>query len=145
VVTRSFNMIGAGQARNFALPSFAAQLAGIARGELEPVLKVGNLSARRDFVPVEDGVAAYRLLAEKGSPGGIYNVASGRAFSMREALDRLMAVTGIEARVEVDPERFREADIPLLVGDASRLRALGWEPRQTLDDALRDLWRDFGF
>ena len=79
VVTRSFNMIGAGQARNFALPSFAAQLAAIARGEREPVLKVGNLSARRDFVPVEDGVAAYRLLAERGSPGGIYNVASGRA------------------------------------------------------------------
>jgi len=145
VVTRSFNMIGAGQARNFALPSFAAQLAGIARGELEPVLKVGNLSARRDFVPVEDGVAAYRLLAERGSPGGIYNIASGRAFSMREALDRLMAVTGVAARVEIDPERFREADIPLLVGDAGRLRALGWEPRQTLDDALRDLWRDFGF
>src|SRR5215218_844569 len=145
VVTRSFNMIGAGQARNFALPSFAAQLAEIARGELEPVLKVGNLSARRDFVPIEDGIAAYRLLAEHGSPGGIYNIASGRAFSMREALDRLMAVTGVAARVETDPERFREADIPLLVGDAGRLRALGWEPRQTLDDALRDLWRDFGF
>ena len=73
MVTRSFNMIGAGQAPNFALPSFAAQLAAIARGEREPVLKVGNLSARRDFVPIEDGIAAYRLLAERGSRGAIYN------------------------------------------------------------------------
>jgi GDP-4-dehydro-6-deoxy-D-mannose reductase len=143
VIARSFNMIGAGQARNFALPSFAEQLAGIKRGEREAVLRVGNLAARRDFVPVEDGAAAYRLLAEKGTPGGFYNIASGQAFSIREALDRLMAVSGVSAKVEIDPERFREIDIPLLVGDAGRLRALGWEPRQTLDDALTDLWKEF--
>jgi GDP-4-dehydro-6-deoxy-D-mannose reductase len=145
VVARSFNMIGAGQARTFALPSFAVQLAEIARGEREPLLKVGNLDARRDFIYVEDGAEAYRLLAEKGMAGGIYNIASGRAFSIREALDRLMAVSGVKVPVEIDPERVRANDLPLLVGDASRLLALGWQPRHGLDEALTDLWRDFGF
>lgn len=140
VVARSFNLVGAGQAIKFALPTFAGQLAAIARGECEPVLRVGNLSARRDFIHVDDGAAAFRLLAEKGERGGIYNIASGRAFSIGEALERLMAISGVAARIETDPERIRPVDLPLLLGDARPLRALGWEPRRTLDDALADLW-----
>ncbi len=146
VVARSFNLIGPGQAPKFALPAFAEQLAEISRGDRderggrEPVLRVGNLSARRDFVHVDDGAAAFRLLAEKGEPGGIYNIASGRALSIGEALDRLMAVSGVRARVEPDPERMRPVDLPLLLGDSRRLRGLGWEPRRTLDDALAGLW-----
>lgn len=142
VVARSFNLIGPGQAKGFMLPDFALQLAAIARGESEAVLKVGNLSARRDFVHVDDGAAAYRLLAEKGEPGGVYNIASGRASSIEEILHRLMAISGVVARVEIDKEKFRKVDLPVLTGDASRLRALGWEPERTLDDALTDLWRD---
>jgi GDP-4-dehydro-6-deoxy-D-mannose reductase len=142
VVARSFNLIGPGQSPQFALPAFAAQLAAIARGEREPVLKVGNLSARRDFVHVDDGAAAYRLLAEKGRPGEVYNVASGRAPSIAEALDRLLAATGVQARIEEDPERLRPVDLPLLLGDATRLRALGWQPAKSLDDALADLWAE---
>ncbi|HYG64456.1 MAG TPA: GDP-mannose 4,6-dehydratase [Thermoanaerobaculia bacterium] len=143
VVVRSFNLVGPGQSPIFALPAFAMQLAAIsrgARGEQEPVLRVGNLSARRDFAHVDDGVAALRLLAEKGEPGGIYNISTGKAVSIGEALERLMAVSGVQARLETDPERIRPVDIPLLAGDPSRLRALGWEPRRTLDDALADLW-----
>ncbi len=140
VVARSFNLVGPGQSPRFALPAFAAQLAAIARGEQEPVLRVGNLSARRDFLHVDDGAAAFRLLAEKGERGGIYNIASGRAFSIGEALERLKALSGVDARVEPDPERMRKVDLPLLQGDARPLRALGWEPRRTLDDALSDLW-----
>jgi GDP-4-dehydro-6-deoxy-D-mannose reductase len=142
VVARSFNMIGPGQAREFVLPSFALQLAAIARGESEPVLRVGNLMARRDFVHVDDGAEAYRLLAEKGEPGGVYNIATGQASSIDEILHRLMAISGVEARVEIDPEKFRKADLPLLTGDASRLEALGWARSRTLDDAVRDLWRE---
>jgi len=145
VVARSFNLIGPGQAPTFMLPDFAGQLAAIARGEQEPVLRVGNLSARRDFVHVDDGAAAYRLLAEKGEPGVVYNIASGQSFSIEEILQRLMKITGVAARIEVDPEKFREVDLPLLQGDASRLRALGWEPKRTVDDALAELWSDFGF
>src|SRR6185295_13572557 len=140
VVARSFNLVGPGQSPKFALPAFAVQLAAIARGEQEPVLRVGNLSARRDFLHVDDGAAAFRLLAEKGERGGIYNIASGRALSIGEALERLTALSGVEARVEPDPERMRKVDLPLLLGDARPLRALGWEPRRTLDDALSDLW-----
>jgi GDP-4-dehydro-6-deoxy-D-mannose reductase len=142
VVLRAFNLVGPGQAASFALPAFASQLAAISRGEVEPVLRVGNLSARRDFVHVDEGAAAFRLLAEKGEPGEVYNVASGQAVSIGEALDRLMAVSGVEARVEADSDRMRPLDIPLLMGDAGRLRALGWEPRRGLDEALADLWRD---
>jgi GDP-4-dehydro-6-deoxy-D-mannose reductase len=140
VIARSFNLVGSGQAGTFALPTFAAQLARIARGEAEPVLRVGNLSARRDFVHVEDGAEALRLLAERGSPGTAYNVASGRDVSIGEALERLMEVSGVRARIEVDPDRMRPVDLPLLRGDAGRLRRLGWEPRHTLEAALADLW-----
>jgi GDP-4-dehydro-6-deoxy-D-mannose reductase len=143
VVARSFNLVGPGQSTKFALPTFAEQLAGFrrgARGEREPVLRVGNLSARRDFVHVDDGAEAFRLLAEKGERGGVYNIASGRAFSIQEALERLMALSGVDARIEPDPERMRPVDLPLLLGDARPLRALGWTPRRTLDDALSDLW-----
>lgn len=140
VVARAFNLVGAGQAIKFALPTFAAQLAAIARGEHEPVLRVGNLSARRDFVHVDDGAEAFRLLVEKGERGATYNIASGQAFSIGEALERLRAISGVEATIEVDPERIRPVDLPLLLGDASLLRSLGWEPRRTLDDALADLW-----
>ena len=165
VVVRSFNLVGPGQSPSFALPAFAGQLARIAgrvsgsrnadgtgtahgagnaageRGELEAVLKVGNLSARRDFVHVCDGAAGFSMAAERGEPGEIYNLASGKAFSIREALDRLMAVSGVAARVEQDGERMRPVDLPLLMGDASRLRALGWQPKRGLDDALLDLWK----
>ena len=141
VVARAFNMVGPGQAPNFALPTFAAQLAAIARGDGEPVLRVGNLSARRDFVHIDDGADAFRRLVESGEPGGIYNIACGRAVSIGEALDRLRAVSGVEARVEADPERMRPVDLPLLTGDSRRLRELGWQPERSLDDALADLWQ----
>lgn len=135
VVARAFNLIGPGQAPNFALPSFALQLATGCE-----VLKVGNLSARRDFVHVDDGADAFRLMVESGTPGRIYNIASERAVSIAEALERLCAVSGIHPRVEQDPERMRPVDIPLLIGDNGRLRKLGWEPCRTLDQALSDLW-----
>jgi GDP-4-dehydro-6-deoxy-D-mannose reductase len=140
-VVRSFNLVGRGQSPSFALPSFARQLAqAVAAGESKPVLAVGNLQARRDFLHVDDGAEAYRLLAERGRPGEVYNLASGGAVTLREALDRLLTVAGVRARIEVDPERMRPADLPLLLGDAGRLRALGWVPRRSLDDALGELW-----
>jgi GDP-4-dehydro-6-deoxy-D-mannose reductase len=140
VIARLFNLVGPGQAPIFALPSFARQLAAIGRGEGDAVLKVGNLSARRDFVHVDDGAAAFRVLLEKGRPQGVYNIASGCAFSIDEALEKLMAISGVAARREEDPERLRPVDVPLLTGDARKLRALGWEPRRSFDDALADLW-----
>jgi GDP-4-dehydro-6-deoxy-D-mannose reductase len=140
IVVRTFNLVGPGQARSFALPAFADQLAAIARGA-EPVLRVGNLSARRDFVPVADGARAYAVLLESGGAGEVYNLASGRAWSMREALDCLLRVTAVEVRVEHDASRERPVDIPLLCGDAGRLRALGWSLESSVEEAVTALWR----
>ncbi|HEY0553619.1 MAG TPA: NAD-dependent epimerase/dehydratase family protein [Thermoanaerobaculia bacterium] len=145
VIVRSFNLIGPGQAPKFALASWASQLAAIRRGERPPVLEVGDLSTARDFIHVDDGAEAYRLLAETGERGSVYNLASGQAVTMAEALKRLLAISGVEAEVKEGAYPPRPFDIPRLSGDAGRLRALGWAPRRTLDDALQDIWRDFGF
>lgn len=142
LVVRSFNSIGPGQARHFALPSFASQLAEIRAGRRAPVLQVGDLSPRRDFLHVDDAVRGYEAILRHGEAGAVYNLASGTSHSIADCLDRLRAVSGVDAEVEIDPARVRPVDIPLLQGDTSRLRALGWEPRHDLDRALRDLWRE---
>jgi GDP-4-dehydro-6-deoxy-D-mannose reductase len=140
VIARSFNHTGPGQDPRFALASWARQIAAIRAGDAEPVLRVGNLEARRDLLDVRDVVRAYRRLAEHGVPATAYNVCSGAASSMREVLDMLVELSGAEVRVEVDPERVRPVDVPLLLGDPERMRLLGWTPdiplRQTLADLL---------
>jgi GDP-4-dehydro-6-deoxy-D-mannose reductase len=136
VIARSFNHTGPGQDSRFALPSFARQLAGVEEGG---ELRVGNLDARRDLLDVRDVVRAYRRLAAVGEGGVAYNVCSGRAVSMREALDELVALSGARVRVVVDPERVRHVDVPLLVGDSSRLRALGWAAEIPLRRTLAEL------
>lgn len=140
VVTRSFNIIGPGQAPSFALPSFARQLAAIRRGESEPVVRVGDLSPRRDFTHVADAVEAYRLLISAGASGQVYNVARGRAVSIAHALERLCAIAGVEVEVRRDPSRVRPVDVPMLCGDPARLEAAGWRPRYGFEAALNDLW-----
>lgn len=142
VIVRSFNLIGPGQAPNFALAAWARQLAAIRRGEQDAVLKVGDLSTARDFTHVDDGAEAYRLLAGKGERGEVYNLASGEATSMREVLTRLLAIADVHPEVQEKAFEPRPFDIPYLSGDAGRLRALGWEPRRSLNDALQDIWRD---
>ncbi len=114
-IVRAFNIVGPGQAPTFALPAFAHQLTAIGRDEQAPVVQVGNLSARRDFVHVDDAVEGYRVLLEQGSPGRVYNLGSGHAHSIGAALEELIRISGISAKVEVDPERFRKVDVPLLV------------------------------
>jgi GDP-4-dehydro-6-deoxy-D-mannose reductase len=141
VVVRAFNVVGPGQSEIFALPGFAAQLARIARGENAPALRVGNLEARRDFVHPEDAASGFEAAMRSGAPGAVYNMASGEARSIGEALSLLVAASGLVVRIEEDPERLRPADIPMLRGDGSRLRALGWRPRRSLEEAIEDLWR----
>lgn len=142
IVVRSFNAVGPGQAPGFALPSFAAQLAAIRGGRREPELRVGDLSPRRDFVHVADVVDGYRVLIEGGAAGTVYNLASGRAVSIGEALDSLRRISGVEARVVPEASRMRPVDIPLLMGDRSRLAALGWQPRRDLEEALTEIWHE---
>lgn len=145
IVTRSFNHIGPGQSADYAASSFARQIALIEAGQMEPVIRTGNLEARRDLTDVRDTVRAYALLADHGEPGVVYNVCSGHAVSMREVLERLAARAKVAVSVEPDPALQRPNDVPLLVGDNRRLvRATGWHPSIPLDQTLDDLlthWR----
>ncbi len=141
VVVRLFNVVGPGQSDEFALPSFAQRLARSRRDD-KSTLRVGNLSARRDFLHVDDAIAALELLLVTDVDRGIYNLGSGRAVSIGEALDRLVEVAGLEVVIETDPERFRPVDLELLRADTRRLAALGWSPVRALDEALRDLWAE---
>ena len=99
-----------------------------------------SLAARRDFVHIDDAVDAMALLLTSGEGGEIYNLGSGQAHSIDEALHELIEISGLSPVVVVDPERFRPVDLPLLQADISRLCSLGWKPRRNLNDALRDLW-----
>jgi nucleoside-diphosphate-sugar epimerase len=144
VIARPFPHIGPGQSESFALPSFAAQIVRIERGEQEAVLLVGNLEARRDLTDVRDVVDAYIRMLALAEPAAVYNVARGHAIAIGEALERLLALAQVPIRVEVDPARLRPSDIPLLCGDASRLHEdTGWQPARDLDDSLADLLASF--
>ena len=139
---RPFNHTGAGRPAHFVESSFARQLVAIERGEAEPVLRVGNLASVRDFLHVDDVVDAYARLARPGGPQGVFNIASGRPTPIQELLDILVASSGVEPRVEIDPERFRETDANS--GDAGRLRdATGWAPRHSLEATLSELLDDW--
>lgn len=138
-VMRFFTLVGAGQSRRFALPSFAEQLAEL-RCSGGGTMKVGNLSARRDFLHVQDAVDAMTTLIDADLPESVYNVGGGEVTSVREALDRLIRLSQVEAKIEVDPQRIRPIDVPLQSADATRLRSLGWSPRLGLDDALSEMW-----
>ena len=136
IVARPFNHIGPGQSSTFAVPAFAKRIVS-AQAKGDDSLVVGNLSARRDFTDVRDVVAAYRLLVEQGESGEVYNVATGLDVSMEEIVERLQELAGASLSLEVDPALMRPVDIPLLRGDATKLRnATNWSPTYSLRDSL---------
>lgn len=137
-MTRSFNHGGAGQRTGFMIPDFAAGIVRIERGEAD-CLKVGNLTARRDFTHVKDVVRAYRLIAEKGISGEVYNVGSGITYSAQEILDKLCEMAKCPVCVEQDPNRMRPSDTPVICCNNSKLkRDTGWYFEQTVEHILRD-------
>lgn len=139
ILARPFNHLGSGQDPTFVVPSFAAQIRAIALGTVDPVLRTGNLDAIRDFSHVKDVVDAYRLLLAKGEPGQAYNVCSGEGRTIRSLLEEMLRLANVQATIELDPARLRPSDIPSLVGSADKLRALGWAPKLSVADALRDV------
>jgi len=144
VVARPFNHVGPRQDAGFVIASFARQIARAEAGRAEPVIHVGNLDARRDVTDVRDTVRAYRLLADAGQSGQVYNVCRGSAPSIRELLDRLVAKARIGVEVRVDPDRLRPSDNPVVLGDSGRIRrALGWQPTVPLDQSLEDVLDDW--
>ncbi len=143
--TRGFNHTGPRRGDVFVTSNFAKQIASIEAGLQEPVIRVGNLNAIRDFTDVRDMVRAYWLATQKGRPGEVYNIASGKGQTIRELLDRLIALAAVEVTVEIDPARLRPSDVEVLLGDASKFHAdTGWEPQVPLEQTLADLldfWR----
>jgi GDP-4-dehydro-6-deoxy-D-mannose reductase len=137
VTARAFNHTGSGQSTEFVIPNFAMQIARIEQGLEPPVLKVGNLSAQRDFLDVRDVVRAYNMLVRQGESGAIYNICSGYSYSIRDLVDRLIYLSGVEITIEVDEARLRPVDLPRVVGDNTALRrATGWKPLHTIDEML---------
>jgi GDP-4-dehydro-6-deoxy-D-mannose reductase len=138
VLARAFNHLGRGQQSSYVVPSLARQIQAIRRRASEPTIKVGNLQAVRDFLAVEDTVAAYRVLLTRGRSGAAYNVCSGTGRTIRSLLDEMLKLAGVEARVEVDPDRLRPNDIPWLVGSPRRINELGWTAKSSVTQALND-------
>jgi GDP-4-dehydro-6-deoxy-D-mannose reductase len=145
VLLRPFNHIGPGQSDDFVASAFARQLARIEVGQQEPVLHVGNLEAVRDMTDARDTVQGYIRAAERGRPGDVYNVTSGRPVRIRDLLDQLLAECRCPVAVEQDPSRLRPLDMPVFHGSGARLaRETGFEAALDLGRSLRDVldyWR----
>jgi GDP-4-dehydro-6-deoxy-D-mannose reductase len=146
VRSRAFNHEGPRRGDVFVTSSFARQIAEIERGQREPVIAVGSLKNRRDYTDVRDIVRGYWMLLERGEPGEVYNLCSGRAWVIQDILDFLLGearVSGISVREE--PGRLRPTDMPVLRGDATKIRrAIGWQPEIPFEQTLRDIleyWR----
>jgi GDP-4-dehydro-6-deoxy-D-mannose reductase len=145
VRTRGFNHEGPRRGPVFVCSDFARQIADIEKGRKAPVIRVGNLDARRDFTDVRDIVRAYWLSLEKAEMGEVYNLCSGKDWTIRAMLDQLLSMTTVKVKVEQDPARMRPSDVPVLLGDASKFhKATGWKPEIPFEQTLRDLleyWR----
>lgn len=146
IMARAFNHIGPGQKKGFVVPDFASQLVEIEKGDLDPVIKVGNLSAERDFTDVRDIVIAYRLLLEKGSSGEIYNVGSGETITVQRLLELLVKNCNCKVVVKTDLEKLRTIETPKIQCDNSKLKnTTGWERKIPVERSLKDIieyWRN---
>lgn len=152
VRVRPFNHIGPKQSPSFVVASFAKKIAEIEKGlpagkqgSIEPVLKVGNLTAKRDFTDVRDTVEGYVKILEQGEAGEVYNIGSGRSIQIQEIVDKLLSLSTKKIKVEQDQSLFRPVDVLDLVCDSSKLKqAVGWEPKIPIEQTLRETleyWR----
>lgn len=145
VRTRAFNHTGPRRGEVFVCSNFAKQIAEIELGLRPPLLKVGNLEAKRDFTDVRDTVRAYWLALEKCEPGQVYNICSGSCIAIRELLEKLLAMSSAAIEVRQDAARLRPSDVPVLLGDNTLFcTTTGWQPRISFDTTLVDIlnfWR----
>ena len=143
VMARPFNHAGPRQSPSYVLSALARQVAEVEAGT-KPRVEVGNLDVVRDFTDVRDVVRGYRLLAELGATGEVYNLGTGLGVRLADALNTLAALAGRPVEVHVDPARVRPVDQPLLVADPSKLRAAtGWEPQFSIERTLSDMLDDW--
>jgi GDP-4-dehydro-6-deoxy-D-mannose reductase len=141
IATRPFNHSGRGQSPRFVIPALVRRALDL-RGTPEAVLPTGNTTPIRDFLHVADVVRAYILLAEHGDPGEVYNISSGQGVAIGELASRILAMAGTDATLESDPSLVRPVDVPILVGDPSRLQdTTGWSAEHSLDTIIEDVIR----
>lgn len=140
---RLFIHVGTGHPPATAIQNFARQLALIARKMAPPTVKVGNLNSARDFVDVRDGARAVLLLAEKGTPGDPVNICSATAYSVAEILEMLIDISGQKVEIVADSQLLRPSDEPILLGDNTKLKALGWSPNYTIKETLATVYEDW--
>ncbi|MGH7203397.1 MAG: GDP-mannose 4,6-dehydratase, partial [Candidatus Levyibacteriota bacterium] len=142
---RPFNHVGPGQAPTFVVSDFAKQIAEIEKGNREPVMRVGNLDAKRDFTDVRDMVRLYSLLIEKGEPGEVYNAGNGVSHSVQEVLDLLQSFSKMKITVQHDPAKMRPSDVPDIMCDRTKVtKATGWKPQISFETTIKDTldyWR----
>lgn len=146
IMVRAFNHIGPGQSPIFVVSDFCKQVAEIEKGKKEPTIYVGNLAAKRDFTDVRDVVRAYAILVQKGKVGETYNVGSGHAYSIREILDLIISLSNAEIAVEIDSNKIRPVDVPIIEADITKLNDVtGWSPKFSLEQTIKetlDYWRE---
>lgn len=146
MLVRAFNHMGPGQAPLFVVSDFCKQVAEIEKGYRQPVMYVGNLSAKRDFTDVRDVVRAYGLLAVKGRAGETYNVGSGKAIAIKEVLDKIISLSIAKIEVRVDQNKIRPVDVPIIEADISKINnETGWKPEIPFETTIREIleyWRE---
>jgi len=136
---RPFNHVGPGQSSAFVVSALAERIVEARRNGADSIV-VGNLTARRDLTDVRDVVRAYRLLAERGVAGEVYNVCSGRDIAIADVALQMQSLAGVELEFELDPALSRPVDVPVVRGDYTKLReATGWEPTLSLERTLLDV------
>ena len=119
--------------------AFAQRIADAERDEGHTV-SVGRVDVVRDLSDVRDVVRAYRLLVDRGTPGEAYNVCSGHGVTVHEVADTMLNMSEAPLELVVDPELVRPVDVPRLVGDPAKVRAVtGWEPEIPLERTLEDV------
>lgn len=145
IMVRAFNHIGPMQGKNFVVSDFASKIADIEKGA-EPVIRVGNLEAYRDFTDVRDIVHGYVMLMESGKIGEVYNIGAGNAYRVQEILDILLSLSNTKIKVEIDPEKLRPSDVPIIQCDNSKIKAhVNWVPQYDIKNTLKDTldyWRN---
>lgn len=144
---RPFNHTGAGQADLYVASAFAKQIAAITLKQQAPIIKVGNLEPKRDFLDVRDIVRAYAdaaLSTDSSMDGQAYNLSTGKPVQIQTILHKLIQFCPEKIDILIDETRWRKTDIPVASGNPHKVKqALNWAPQIDLSDSLASLYDDW--
>ena len=137
---RAFNHTGPRRDANYALSNFARQITEIKKGLKEKIIYVGNLSAIRDYSDVRDIVRGYKLAIEECTSGEVYNICSSKGYRIKDLLDIMIQQSGCNVKIVQDKKRFRTVDLPIIIGDHSKLsRVISWSPQISIEETLQSI------